>query len=127
MIKRTILWLGGRFTFYGRNFNASQPCKYFEDHPPAIALAPIGLANLSNPTKAVVPSDELIESHLRAYLSATPRGQRTLDSFLHLKPSRTRSLIKAFVKQHFARCRLLSAVRDTRCLELIHLRAATTQ
>jgi hypothetical protein len=46
--------------------------------PPAGALASIGLANLTNPTKAVVPSDELIEAYLKAYLSATPRGQPTI-------------------------------------------------
>ena len=70
--------------------------------PPAVALASIGLANLTNPTKAVVPSDELIESYLKAYLSAIPRGQRTSsDRFLLLSPSRTPSLIKAFGHQHF--------------------------
>jgi hypothetical protein len=76
-IKLTPLWLGGRLAFLVGNFYAPQPCKYLEP-PPAGALASIGLANLTNPTKAVVPSDELIEAYLKAYLSATPRGQPTI-------------------------------------------------
>jgi len=100
-IKLTPLWLGGYSRFWWATSMHLSLANIWGT-PPAAALASIGLANLTNPTKAVVPSDELIESYLKAYLSAIPRGQPTSsDRFLLLSPSRTPSLIKAFGHQHF--------------------------
>ena len=88
--------------------------------PPCRPRLPHGLACINPTSRASIPSDELIEGHLRAYLSATPRGQSSSHSFLLLSPSRTRSPIKK------KRCPSAFRALSTSPLQLLELAASSS-